>query len=159
MSNALIDMYTEEELKQIVYSSASMAEVVEKLGYTTKNGSNADTVKKRLKRYNISTEHFYHKTRTKRNINNVFCENSTATQHVLRKWYFKRQNVDEKCSICGQLPEWNGQKLTMILDHINGNKHDNRIENLRLVCPNCNQQLETTTKPRGKRFKQRKDIA
>ena len=159
MSNALIDMYSKEELEVIVKSSSSIAEVGEKIGYTTKNGRNSDTIKKRLIKYNISTEHFFHKTPTKRNVENVFCENSTATQHTLRNWYFKQKNIVEKCSICGQLPFWNNQKLTLILDHINGNKHDNRIENLRLVCPNCNQQLETTNKPRGKRFKKRKDVA
>ena len=153
MSNALIDFYTKEELEKIVETSNSMAEVIDKLGYTTKNGSNADTVKKRLERFEIKTNHFYHKTPTKRTNENVFCLNSTATQRTLRVWYFKQNNLKEVCSICGQKPIWNNQKLTLILDHINGNKHDNRIENLRLVCPNCNQQLETTTKPRGKRFK------
>ena len=37
-----------------------------------------------------------------------------------------------------------GSLLTLILDHINGSNHDDRLENLRWVCPNCNQQLETT---------------
>ena len=48
MSNALIDSYTKEELQNIVESSASIAEIAEKLGYTTKNGRNAITIKKRL---------------------------------------------------------------------------------------------------------------
>jgi len=42
------------------------------------------------------------------------------------------------------LPEWQNKPLTLILDHINGNNKDHRLENLRWVCPNCNQQLETT---------------
>lgn len=96
MSNALIDMYTEEELKEIVRSSASIAEVSQKLGYKTKNGRNANTIKKRLIKYNISTDHFFHKTPIKRNVENVFCENSTATQHTLRNWYFKQQQIVEK---------------------------------------------------------------
>ena len=45
-----------------------------------------------------------------------------------------------KCSICGQQPKWNGKPLIMILDHINGNHRDDRLENLRWVCPNCNYQ-------------------
>lgn len=156
MSNALIDNYTKEELKQIVESSFSIAEVIDKLGYTTKNGRNSDTVKRRIEAYCISTTHFANKSPTKRTIENVFCLNSTATQHTLRKWFFEQIKPKEECSICGQSSIWNNQNLTLILDHINGDKHDNRLENLRLVCPNCNQQLSTTTKPRGKRIKRKK---
>jgi hypothetical protein len=47
------------------------------------------------------------------------------------------------CSVCGLRPEWQGQLLVMILDHINGDRSDNRIENLRLLCPNCNSQQPT----------------
>ena len=41
-------------------------------------------------------------------------------------------------------PVWQGKDLTLILDHINGKNNDNQLTNLRWVCPNCNQQLETT---------------
>lgn len=47
-----------------------------------------------------------------------------------------------KCSIC-QSQEWMGQKIPLVVDHANGNPEDNRIENIRLVCGNCNMQLPT----------------
>lgn len=47
-----------------------------------------------------------------------------------------------KCEICG-LTEWRGEKVPLVLDHINGKPSDNRIENIRLVCGNCNMQLPT----------------
>lgn len=75
---------------------------------------------------------------------NIFIENSSACQSTLRKQYKEGQYTSYICSICGQEPFWQGKKLTLILDHINGNNTDDRLENLRWVCPNCNQQLETT---------------
>lgn len=44
---------------------------------------------------------------------------------------------------CGQGEEWMGKKMSLILDHINGVHDDNRIQNLRIVCPNCNATLDT----------------
>jgi 5-methylcytosine-specific restriction endonuclease McrA len=46
------------------------------------------------------------------------------------------------CSICG-LREWRGSPLAMHLDHINGRRGDHRLENLRMLCPNCHSQTET----------------
>lgn len=51
--------------------------------------------------------------------------------------------LPDKCAICDLGPEWNGLSLTLQLDHINGKPKDNRIENLRLLCPNCHSQTET----------------
>ena len=74
----------------------------------------------------------------------IFIENSSACQSTLRKRYKEGQYTPYICSICGQEPIWQGKELTLILDHINGKNTDDRLENLRWVCPNCNQQLETT---------------
>ena len=140
--NCLIDEYSKEDLETMVKKSYSMAELIKKIGYATRGGNNHITVKKRLKEYGISTEHFRSNlNRTKREPENVFIENSTASQKVLREWYKKGEY---KCSVCGLLPIWMGKDLTLILDHINGINNDDRLENLRWVCPNCNQQLETT---------------
>lgn len=51
--------------------------------------------------------------------------------------------LDDRCAICGHGPAWRGQPLVLILDHINGIADDYSRDNLRLVCPNCNSQLET----------------
>ena len=56
---------------------------------------------------------------------------------------FKEGLLEEKCAICGNLGEWNDKPLSLVIDHINGNHSDNRIENLRILCPNCHSQTET----------------
>lgn len=50
---------------------------------------------------------------------------------------------DGKCAICGMEPVWNGKELIFILDHIDGHASNNRRDNLRLICPNCDSQLDT----------------
>lgn len=144
MAQAKIDNFSEQELRDIVANSLSMKEVCQKVGYTS-SGSNHKTVQSRLDKYNISTEHFTHQTRQIiiRSPENVFIENSTANQNVLRKWYKKGEYTPYKCAICGLEPFWNGQPLTLTLDHINGHNHDDRLENLRWICPNCDRQLPT----------------
>ena len=56
---------------------------------------------------------------------------------------FLIETYGEICSECGQKPKWNGKKLKLHLDHIDGHRTNNKIENLRLVCPNCHSQTET----------------
>lgn len=144
MREPLVDKYSKEELEKVVKESKCMKDVLRSIGYSTVSGRNSDTVKKRIQKYRISTEHFESIHPTKRNENNVFCNPSTATQATLRRWY-KRISDDSKCEICGQEKMWNGKELVMTLDHKNGDNHDNRIENLRWICPNCGTQLETFT--------------
>ena len=141
---AIIDNFSKNELKQIVEESFSYREVLLKLGYSTVTGANTNTLKDRLKKYSISTDHFTHSTPTKRDESNIFINGSTASQATLRRWYIKGNYTEYKCAICGQEPFWNNQELTLILDHIDGNNSNHTLTNLRWVCPNCNQQLETT---------------
>jgi len=60
-------------------------------------------------------------------------------------------DIDNRCSICKINNEWNGKPLMMILDHIDGNAENDDLSNLRLVCPNCDSQLDTfKSRNRGK---------
>lgn len=133
-----IDNFTKEEFQQIVESSTSMREIENQLGYFGK-GDNSEIIKNKCLEYGISLAHLTGTShmKTKRTEENVFCEKSTANQTTLRRWYEKGNYTEYKCSICGQAPFWNGKALTLTLDHINGINNDDRLENLRWVCPNC----------------------
>lgn len=61
----------------------------------------------------------------------------------VKKKLFKEGILEDKCSCCGMLPIWNNKPLKMQVDHSNGNPKDNRIENLRVLCPNCHTQTTT----------------
>lgn len=65
----------------------------------------------------------------------------TSRTH-LKGRLIKEGLLKEKCSVCG-IVDWMGRPLSLHLDHINGKPKDNRIENLRLICPNCHSQTET----------------
>lgn len=56
---------------------------------------------------------------------------------------YVEETIGPNCSECGLTPTWNGKKLVMQLDHIDGNSDNNSIDNLRLLCPNCHTQTET----------------
>ena len=146
MASSLLNSYSIEELQEIASLSNSWRDFTRKLGYNCNSGDLKAQIQKKVEENNIDVSHFktVNTNAVERNIENIFIENSTASQKTLRSWYLKGEYSEYKCSICGQEPEWQGQPLTLILDHINGVNNDDRLENLRWVCPNCNQQLPTT---------------
>lgn len=143
--SSIIKEIPKDRLEKIVSESFYYKEVLKKLGYFSYSGSLQVSLKERLQKENISTEHFKKVNyQNKKTFEEIFCENSEVSQHTLRDHYRQGNYSNYICSICGQEPFWNGNDLTLILDHINGNNHDNKLENLRWVCPNCNAQLPTT---------------
>jgi len=65
----------------------------------------------------------------------------TAEIRSTRRFLIETQG--DICSECGQTSEWHGKKLQLHLDHADGHRTNNKIENLRLMCPNCHSQTET----------------
>jgi hypothetical protein len=83
----------------------------------------------------------------------IMVENSTySNTDNLRKRLIKEGILENKCKECGLVNVWNEKTITLQLDHINGNPRDHRLENLRILCPNCHSQTPTF---RGKNKKGR----
>jgi len=74
-------------------------------------------------------------------LDNGICGRTSYQGHYIRDYLYEQQR--SCCAICGADDKWNGVTLALILDHINGDASDNRRENLRLICPNCDSQLPT----------------
>ena len=153
----LLGSFSDNELAELVTRCNSFSECLHEIGYVTVTGTLLRKLQNRIKEQGLDISHFTYRTKppVKRSRENVFVKDADCTQKVLREWFLK-ENRPYKCSICGQEPFWNGKNMIMILDHINGDRHDNQLSNLRWVCPNCNSQLDTST---GKNIKHRIRVA
>ena len=98
--------YTHQEIQQIVELSQSYKDFARKIGYSnTPSGDTIKMLKQKLEKYD--TSHFLIiPSGIKRDENNIFIENSTASQSTLRKWYVKGEYTPYECAICGQKPIW-----------------------------------------------------
>jgi len=83
----------------------------------------------------------------------VFCENATIARHHVKRKIITRNLIPYNCEICGNTGEWLGNPLPLILDHKNGVNNDNRLENLRFLCSNCDSQQPTYKNRRGSKGK------
>lgn len=135
------DNFTDEELKKLVSSSSSLKELVIKVGYSSASASAVSQAKKTLSERKI--DFTFSINNTLYTDEEVFKENSFVSKSMLRRRYLRKTKDNYKCSICGLEPFWNGKPLVLTMDHINGNSQDNRLENLRWLCPNCDRQQPT----------------
>lgn len=73
----------------------------------------------------------------------VLVEHSSYPRGSIKRRLVEEGLLQYICAECGQGPEWNGKPLTLELDHINGVNNDNRLSNLRILCPHCHSQTDT----------------
>lgn len=144
--------YSIEKLKDVVSSSYGYSDVMRKLGISLSGGNHA-SLKKKIKLNNIDISHFLGKSWNtgSRYINNgkkydstdIFIENSNYSRYHLKNRILKEGLLKYECEKCLNKGDWNGEALTLQLDHINGINNDNRLKNLRFLCPNCHSQTKT----------------
>ena len=70
----------------------------------------------------------------------MFCRGNYTPKNFKSEFLSEQNNV---CAICGSKQEHNGKPLVFVLDHIDGDASNNKRENLRMICPNCDSQLDT----------------
>lgn len=144
-----INQLSDEDFIELIRSSTCIKEVLFKLGYTTTGNSwGYKQVKLRMTNLKLESSEFKGKSPLLENVhkkeisNDIMFQKNNINRNVIRKRIIRDNLIDYKCSICG-ISHWNGKILSLELDHINGVNNDNRLENLRFLCPNCHSQTST----------------
>lgn len=146
------NIITDEEFIKICLESKTMAEACRKLNLP------GTTFKRRAISLNVykpnqGSKGCKKKARSKITIDDLNNDKFSNYQTFkLKQWLLKNNLKENKCEICG-ISEWNNKPLNCQLHHIDGNKHNNKLENLQILCPNCHSQTETFTAKNYKKYK------
>lgn len=138
--------YNKEDLEIAIKNSNTYIDVFRFLKLCP---SNYKFLKQKIKQYDLDISHFNQansrKGKVKRTLNELLVKDSNITVNYsdLKQKLYNSNLKQPICELCEQDEYWHNKKMSLILDHINGDRYDNRLENLRIVCPNCNATLDT----------------
>lgn len=141
--------YGEQEARQAVAASRSYSEVLRRLGMRPAGGNHTLLRKYVDQVWEIPTDHFdsggsiRRVYPTPKPMAVILVRGSSYSRAKLKHRLFEEGYKERRCETCGQDERWRGRWMSLILDHVNGVPDDNRIENLRIVCPNCAATLDT----------------
>lgn len=128
----------------------SYAEALRRLGMRAAGGNHRTLRKYAEDIWVIPTDHFDPDLRRDEAlrrgavpIREILVEDSSYSRSHLKERLFKEDLKKRLCEMCGQGEIWMGRRMALILDHVNGIANDNRLSNLRIVCPNCAATLDT----------------
>lgn len=145
------DGWPDEEFSRAVSKSTSIAGVLRTLGVPC-SGWNYRRVHVQVERDGLDISHWLgqaylrgqsHDFKKSTPLSDILVEYSTYSNGVhLKRRLISAGLLRPECYECG-ITDWRGKRLALHLDHINGVRNDQRLENLRLLCPNCHSLTET----------------
>ena len=150
--------WTEEQLKLAVIESFSVRSVIKRI-HLKPSGGNYAQIRKYISELNLDTKHFKGKGWNKGLIGigkslipleKILVPGSTFQSYKLRNRLFKSGLKKLECEECSWAQRSEDGRIPLELDHINGVSSDNRIENLRILCPNCHS-LKPTHRGRNRK--------
>lgn len=156
-----IRRWTDEELRVAVKDSGSYRQVIFKLQLIPAGG-NYTHIARKVEELNLDISHFHGKgwnrgwhfdpRKPETPIEEWLVVGSTVQSFTLKKRLFKSGSKKPRCEICDWSKMSPDGRIPVELDHINGIKNDNRLENLRILCPNCHS-LQPTHRGKNKKVR------
>jgi Zn finger protein HypA/HybF involved in hydrogenase expression len=154
--------WSHDEMVAAIAGSETISDVLRKVGLKIRPG-NYDTIRRFVKKNSIDVSHMKGSKAGRGgvaviNLNKLLTKDSICTNKSrLKQRLLKEGILENKCSECGLGSVWNNKAINMVIDHINGDTYDYRLENLRMLCPNCNSQQDTFCRGHGRYVKSLKN--
>ena len=138
-----LDLVSDAEFAKFVLNANKISDITKMVGYAPSRKSDG-FISKRIKLLGLSVEHFKNwNSLSKVPTDQLLVINSEANNQTIKKRVIDENLLNYECAVCANKGEWQNKPLVLHFDHINGNNKDNRIINLRFLCPNCHSQTDT----------------
>ncbi len=140
--------YTDQELEDAVATSYTIRAVLEKIGLTPAGG-NYEAIQRRIQELGLDTSHFLGQAvlkGTTHTYNTRSLDEVLVQAKVENTWRLKNRLIEEgvkeqRCERCGTI-EWMGEPVPLELHHLDGDRTNNTLSNIELLCPNCHAQTD-----------------